>query len=196
MVTHIVLAVTTFAVTNMDDLLILSLYFANPAYKTKNIILGQYSGILVLIGISLSGFFLGKFLDEKWISLLGLVPLVIGIKELIILAKHSNTTVISEDILQTKTTFQFVSVAVITIANGGDNIGVYTPLFATVSPVLLVMYISIFLLLTSLWCFLGHFFVNHPVTRGMFARYGKAVMPFFLILLGLFIMKDFFFSVL
>ena len=128
MFSHLSLAFVTFVVTNIDDLLILSMYFASPKYKVKNIVTGQYLGISALIVISLVGILFGEFLDDRRISLMGLFPIFIGIKDLIALRKQGDE---EERVQQQKSKFQFLSVAFVTIANGGDNIGVYTPLFAT-----------------------------------------------------------------
>ena len=187
MLSHIGLACVTFIVTNVDDLLILSIYFASPKYKTKNIVAGQYLGIITLVLISLSGVLLGEFVDKRWISLLGILPILLGVKDL--LQKRENDS--DDEIQNSKSTFQFLNVALVTIANGGDNIGVYTPLFANIGTEYVLLYGLIFMMLTALWCFLGFWFVSHPRVKVVFARYGKVILPYFLILLGLFILKDF-----
>lgn len=186
MLTHIGLAIATFVITNIDDLLILSIYFANGRFKTRSIVAGQYTGIIVLVLVSLSGIILGEFLDKRWISLLGIFPIFLGIKDLV-KSKHDE----NEDSDQsTRTRFQFINVALVTIANGGDNIGVYTPLFANIDSGYVVLYIGIFMVLTAVWCLLGYWFVSHKTVKGAFAKYGKLVLPFFLIGLGLFILKE------
>ena len=49
-----------------------------------------------------------------------------------------------------------VTVAVVTIANGGDNIGAYAPLFAAQSGIERVGTVALFTLLTGLWCWAAH----------------------------------------
>ena len=126
MIPHIGLAVVTFVITNIDDLLILSVYFAAPTYRGRNIVVGQFFGIVTIILISLTGVVLGNFLSDRWISLLGLLPIIVGVKELL-----SDEGEESEDISIKPSNLQFLNVALVTIANGGDNIGVYVPLFAS-----------------------------------------------------------------
>jgi cadmium resistance protein CadD (predicted permease) len=186
---HISLAFVTFVVTNLDDLLILSMYFASPKYKTSNIVLGQYLGIITLTVVSLVGVLLGGFVDQRWVSLLGLVPIFLGIKDLIALRK---TDEVDDEVQESKSKFQFLNVALVTIANGGDNIGVYTPLFATTEIQYVAMYALVFMILTAAWCFLGYWTVSHPRVKNVFAKYGKIILPFFLIILGIFILRDFF----
>lgn len=188
MLNYALIGVITFVVTNIDDLLMLSIYFAAGEYKTKNIVSGQYLGITTLILVSLSALLLNQVFETRWISLLGIFPLLLGLRG--ILWKKNDGEPSSTETDRSK--FQFLNVALITIANGGDNIGVYAPLFATTPTVYTIMYIGLFLLLTGVWCFLGYYSVSHPLVKGVFSTYGKIILPYFLILLGLFILKGFF----
>jgi cadmium resistance protein CadD (predicted permease) len=185
------IAIITFLLTNIDDLLILSVYFANREYRTRNIVIGQYVGIATLIIISLLGLVLGELVPERWVSLLGIFPIFLGIKELLSQNK-SKSGGNDDETIQQRSNFQFVNVALVTIANGGDNIGVYTTLFATAEREHIPLYIMIFFILTGFWCLLSYYLVAHPLVKTVFSRFGKRMLPFFLILLGLFILKDLF----
>ena len=76
-------AVVSFAATNIDDIFILTLFFAQRNLRGWHIVLGQYLGLAALVAISLVGFFARFIIPETWIGLLGLVPIFIGIKKLI-----------------------------------------------------------------------------------------------------------------
>jgi cadmium resistance protein CadD (predicted permease) len=190
MLKHFGLAIVTFIVTNIDDLLLLSLYFASSRYKTKSVVVGQYAGILFLVGVSMLGLLLGKILDPQFVSLLGLLPIYIGIKALFAFRKNDEDSKQGKS-GQPKESFQFLSVALVTIANGGDNIGVYAPLFATTPIHFIYLYVLLFLALTGVWCVLGYWTVKHPTVKNLFSNYGRTILPIFLILLGLFILQDF-----
>jgi cadmium resistance protein CadD (predicted permease) len=190
MLSLIGIAVSTFIVTNIDDLLILSFYFASSGYKFKNIVLGQYLGIVTLIGISFLGFFLNAILEYQWISLLGMLPVFLGIKDLVRPRGQKN----SDQELPTETSlYSWLNVATVTLANGGDNLGTYTPLFANLDLRSALIYVFIFLALTALWCFFAYYLVRHPILKKIFSTYGKAALPVFLILLGIYIMRGFVF---
>ena len=181
------LGVATFIVTNVDDLLILTLYFSSPLYKVRAVVLGQYLGICSLIAMSLVGFLAGMIVAPHWVSLLGILPLILGIRALA-LEREKNE---GGDISSAHTKFQFLNVAFVTIANGGDNIGVYIPLFANADFYQVVVYCVIFLILTALWCLLGFYFVKHPLVERAISKGGNRILPVFLIFLGLFILRDF-----
>jgi cadmium resistance protein CadD (predicted permease) len=190
MIPHIGLAVATFVITNIDDLLILSVYFAAPTYRGRNIVVGQFFGIITIIFISLSGVVLGNFLSDRWISLLGILPIIVGVKELL-----SDEGEESEDVSVKASKFQFLNVALVTIANGGDNIGVYIPLFASLPDSSYVsLYVISFLFLTGVLCYLAFYLTNHPKIKHAAETWGHKILPYFLILLGVFILKDFLFS--
>lgn len=75
-------AVTMFMVTNLDDLFILTLFFANKDFNAKHVILGQYLGVIALILISTLSYFLKFVIPVRWIGLLGILPILIGLKNL------------------------------------------------------------------------------------------------------------------
>jgi cadmium resistance protein CadD (predicted permease) len=184
---HLILAFSTFAITNVDDLLLLTFYFASGRYKTQLVVMGQFLGIGILIGVSLLSVLLGTFVPDKWISLLGILPILLGIREIV--QKHD-----SHDRPEAKAAHRFgpvFQVASVTIANGGDNIAVYAPLFARTPVNVLPLYVITFLVLTALWCVTGFYFVSHQRLKENVANYGSKIFPYFLIALGAFILLDF-----
>jgi cadmium resistance protein CadD (predicted permease) len=80
-------------------------------------------------------------------------------------------------------------VAGVTVANGGDNLGVYIPLFAKELAVVPV-YATIFAVMTAVWCVVGYGFVNNPVAGHHIRRYGHVMLKFVLVGLGLYILSD------
>ena len=70
-----------------------------------------------------------------------------------------------------------------TSANGGDNIGIYTPSFAIRSAHEIIVVALVFVVMTSLWCFVAHAIVNHPKLGSPTRRYGDRMIP--VVLVGL-----------
>src|SRR3989440_7063955 len=80
LVSTILIGIIAFITTNIDNLLLLILVFSQPDFRKRHIVIGQYLGFIVIIMVSMLGFF-GKFLlPLAWIGLLGLVPIIIGIR--------------------------------------------------------------------------------------------------------------------
>jgi cadmium resistance protein CadD (predicted permease) len=185
--------IAAFIASNIDDTFILILLFSSLSYQNRHIFVGQFLGIGVLIVISTLGSLIAFVLPPFVIGLMGLIPIAIGIKRLIEYQKRDQTT-------GKKKTFQdnerqslipFLTVSAITISNGGDDIGVFTPLFAkynTANEVFTL--VTIFMAMTLVWCIITYYFVNHPLIASRIQRFGNIVTPFVLIGLGLYILAD------
>lgn len=195
-------AISSFVATNLDDILILMFFFSqvNAQLRPRHIIVGQYLGFTFLIVASLPGLLGGLLVPKAWIGWLGIVPIVIGIKQLI---ERNNETeefsLVTEAHHHKKATFpwlaRFISLptynmAIITVANGGDNIGIYVPLFARSSLTEFAIIVAVFYLLIGVWCWLAYHLTRHPVVGKIINRYGQAIVPFVLIGLGVFIILE------
>lgn len=85
---------------------------------------------------------------------------------------------------------QVCSVAAVTFANGGDNIGIYVPLFASSNGWSLLVIMSVFFLLVGLLCYAAYQFTRQRAIADALTYYGNALVPFVLIGLGIFITWD------
>lgn len=85
-------------------------------------------------------------IPEKWVGFLGLIPIYLGIR-LFILSDEEDDGAILPGLGKFNTFFQ--SVAFITFANGGDNIGIYVPFFATLNSGELVITVITFLIMVA-----------------------------------------------
>jgi cadmium resistance transport/sequestration family protein len=188
------IAIVSFIATNLDDLFILLIFFAHPDYNNPQIVIGQYLGISALILISTLAYFFKFVIPATWISLLGILPIIIGLKRLLDLRKKDRNDD-SEVKIENKSYSRFmnlpiISVATITFVNGGDNIGIYTPLFATLSIYQLYFVILIFLIMIGVWCFIGYRLINHRMLGGAIRKYGHIILPFALIFIGILILTQ------
>ena len=189
----ILTSIIAFASTNIDDLFILTLFFGDKRYKPIDIFLGQYFGIIVLIGISVTGSLIDNFIDGKYIGILGLFPIYLGVRQIISLIKGVKGENDEEELAQKEKTSSktgAMSVAMVTIANGGDNIGTYVPLFAALSTLDRLIMIILFLVMTMIWLTTAKYLTTHPLLAKAISRYGHIITPIVLCLLGLFILKE------
>ena len=63
-----------------------------------------------------------------------------------------------------------------TAANGGDNIGVYMPLFATRTISATAIIVTVFMIMTALWIGITHRLVSHPTLGAPIRRYGHVAV--------------------
>ena len=121
---------------------------------------------------------------------MGIIPIIIGIKNLVEYYKKNkelDTNSSSKNKLTRTTKFSTpslfsLSVATVTFSNGGDNIGIYTPLFASNNTIgQIITLITIFMIKTAVWCNIGYYLVNHSFLANRIQRLGHLVLPFVLI---------------
>ena len=198
----IVAGITSFSATNIDDIIVLMFFFAqiNAIFRVRHIIVGQYLGFTAIIIASLIGFFGGLIVPKAWIGSLGLVPIIIGISKLLKLNQAQEEVQAVSDVNQANTSRtsiithllspQTFNVAAVTFANGGDNIGIYVPLFASSDPLSLVVILSVFFLMVGVWCYFAYLLTRHPQIVRILSRYGHAIVPFVLIGLGIYILSE------
>ncbi|MGW4994631.1 cadmium resistance transporter [Streptomyces mirabilis] len=182
-----------FTVTNIDDILILALFFAQGAGhrgSTRRIVLGQYLGFAAILAVAVAAAFGATFLPEAAIPYLGLLPLALGLKAAWQAWKDRREGGGGEEEQAKEGGPSPLEVAAVTFANGGDNIGVYVPVFATAGIGGMGVYAVVFLVLVAVWCFAGRFFATRPVVARALARWGHILLPLVLIAIGLLILIE------
>jgi cadmium resistance protein CadD (predicted permease) len=189
------IGVAAFAATNIDDIFLIIMFFSSSIFPVRQVVLGQYLGIGLLIGISALGSLIPLIVPPYIIGLLGIIPIVLGAKRLVqIVRKEDKVSTSIHAIQKTNNTWNkqylsFLAVAAITFSNGGDNIGVYTPMFAQYSSVGQMTTLTVVLMaMTGVWCIAGYCLVNHPLVASKVRRIGHIVLPFVLIGLGIYIL--------
>jgi cadmium resistance protein CadD (predicted permease) len=188
------LSVSAFVATNIDDLFILMVFFAKCSYPKPQIILGQYVGMGFLLGVSLVGSLIALVIPHDLIGLIGLFPIAIGIKELVELRNSDDDVKIVDQLSKNrwKTYLPFLSVATITFS-GGEEIGIYTSIFATNdSPSEIITIFAVVMILTGVWCGIAFYLVKRSFLAAQLRRVADRVLPFVLIGLGIYILIEVF----
>ncbi|MEU9015162.1 cadmium resistance transporter [Streptomyces sp. NPDC048479] len=180
-----------FTVTNIDDILILSLFFAQGAGhpgSARRIVIGQYLGFAAILAVAVAAAFGATFLPASAIPYLGLLPLALGLKAAWQAWKHHGDEDDEQEAAEGGP--KALEVAAVTFANGGDNVGVYVPVFATAGVGGMSVYAVVFLILVGVWCFAGRFFATRPVIAKALSRWGHILLPLVLIAIGLLILIE------
>jgi len=123
-------------------------------------------------------------LPPPYLRLLGLVPLAIGVVKFPALFRSYSTNVREQDRVTTRGRHMW-GVAALTVAGGGDNIGLYLPLFATHSSRERLVIMVVFLVMTGAWCLLASWLTYHRVLQSHLQRWGSRLLPIVLIALGI-----------
>ena len=83
--TSIVTAIIAFVAVNIDEFIVLVVFFArvdHTDFKNIHVVTGQLVAFTIIFIISAFGMVFGMFLDMQYVALIGLLPLFIGIYEL------------------------------------------------------------------------------------------------------------------
>jgi cadmium resistance protein CadD (predicted permease) len=179
-----------FAVTNVDDIVLLALFFGRAGGDRdaeRRIAVGQYvgfGGIVLVSVVAASGL---RLLPEEAAAYLGLLPLALGVRAALAAWRERGA---GDDEPPAATGLGVVSVAGITFANGGDNVGVYVPVFTTATAAEVGGYVVVFLVLVGVWCAVGLRLARHPVVAAALARWGHVLLPVVLVVLGVVILVE------
>ncbi|MDL4813423.1 cadmium resistance transporter [Actinomadura opuntiae] len=168
----------------MDDIIVLTVLFlssrAGGTLRPWQIWGGQYAGIALLVLVSVVAALGLTVVPDDWVGLLGLVPFALGVKGLIAAVRARNDGGNASPAVATG----LVSVAGVTIANGADNISVYTPVFRTIGTGPTVVTICVFAVGVALWCFAASWLGSHKKIIEFVERYGQWLVPAVFIVIG------------
>jgi len=190
MISSALQAIGLFLVTNIDDIIVLSLFFARGAGQrgtTAKIIVGQYLGfggiLLASLAVTLGA---GLFLPDDAIPYFGLIPLLLGVYAAWKVWRNGD----DDDETMAERPVSALVVAAVTFANGGDNIGVYVPVFLSVGTGAVVAYCVVFLALVIVLVLAAKFVATRKPIAEVLERWEHILFPLVLIGLGLVILVE------
>lgn len=191
MISSIVQAIGLFIATNIDDVVILSLFFARGQGQpgtTRRILVGQYLGFLGILGAAAAPAFGAQILlPEAILPYFGLIPLGLGLWAAWQAWRNRGEDDDDEAQLEGKRV-SIWAVAAVTFANGGDNLGVYVPVFVSVSWGAVLAYCIVFLALVAVLVFLAKWISSRKPIAEALERWEDILFPAVLIGLGIVIL--------
>ncbi len=182
MAKSIITSVIAYISTNVDDILILMLLLSQVRGVAKGrLITGHFLGVGLITVISMLGALGLQKLPVKYTGLLGIVPIILGIRAWFDRDGDEGTGTAAPGVL---------GMAMITLGNGADNIGVYLPLFTALTNTERIVAIGVFILMTALWVRLAQSFATLPKLKAIIEKYKTILIPIVFISLGVFIVLD------
>jgi cadmium resistance protein CadD (predicted permease) len=184
------IGIAAFIASNIDDTFILILLFATPSLLARNVIIGQYLGIVLLVIISSTAALIALAIPEFAIGLMGIIPIIMGTKRLLELREKPK----GREQNAKKSYLSSLAVTAITVSNGGDDIAVFTPLFAKYNGVFeFTVLVTLLMIMTGIWCLVTYYFLKHTFMASRVNSLSKFVSPFALIVIGAYIILDTFY---
>ncbi|MDH6576807.1 cadmium resistance transporter [Kitasatospora sp. MAP5-34] len=174
-------AVLAFLGTTVDDLIVLTALFmarrSRGSPRAVAIIAGQYAGFGAVLGLALLGAAGLRILPDRWVGLLGLVPIGFGVCGLWRLRGDPQH-------IPPAPASTAPRIAIIVFANGADNISVFTPLFRTLHATGSLLATALFLALIGLWCGVGALLGAHGALVAGLGRVSHWLIPAVFITVG------------
>ncbi|MDU1052115.1 MAG: cadmium resistance transporter [Varibaculum cambriense] len=195
----LVQALVLFVATNIDHLALLALWFVhgqNRPGTTARICAGQYVGFGVILAVTVVlSAISGLVIPQEYLRFLGLIPLALGIKAAIgeIRERLSAEEDDDEDEGEAQLKGKKVSVgavALVTMANGGDEVAAYLPVFALSTWWQIALFSAVFLVLAGVLLALARFITGRMGLAEVLERFEAIIFPSVLILLGVLILAD------
>ena len=192
----IISAIGVYISTSIDYLIILFILFAQLSQNKQkwHIYAGQYLGTGLLVGASLVAAYVVNFVPEAWmVGLLGLIPIYLGIRFAIVgegEEEEEEEEEIIERLEQSKANQLFWTVTLLTIASGGDNLGIYIPYFASLDWSQTLVALLVFVIGIIILCEISRVLSSIPLIFETIEKYERIIVPLVFILLGLYIMYE------
>ncbi|MDN6140638.1 MAG: CadD family cadmium resistance transporter [Tetragenococcus koreensis] len=190
----IISAIGVYISTSIDYLIILIILFAQLSQNKQkwHIYAGQYLGTGLLVGASLVSAYVVNFVPEAWmVGLLGLIPIYLGIRFAIVgEGEEEEEEEIIERLEQSKANQLFWTVTLLTIASGGDNLGIYIPYFASLDWAQTLVALLVFAIGIIIFCELSRVLSSIPLISETIEKYQRIIVPLVFIPLGLYIMYE------
>lgn len=189
--------------TTFDDNIYLTSFFGRVSrtFRPRHVVVGEFLGLTILISVSLVGFFAGMIVSDMWVGLLGVLPIMIGIHQLMSKEDDDESNDVIEEVEKVHTEVgrprikqslwstirdpKTHRVTAVHVSNGGNNVAVYIPLFASSSLPSLGVILTMCYMTIGFWCFCSYNLTRFPGISVLIARYGRKIAPFVLIYLGI-----------
>ena len=190
----IISAIGVYISTSIDYLIVLIILFAQLSQNKQkwHIYAGQYLGTGLLVGVSLVAAYVVNFVPKAWmVGLLGLIPIYLGIRFAIVgEGEEEEEEETIERLEQSKANQLFWTVTLLTIASGGDNLGIYIPYFASLDWAQTLVALLVFAIGVIIFCKLSQVLSSIPLISETIEKYTRIIVPLVFIPLGLYIMYE------
>lgn len=193
MIQTVLSAIAVYISTSIDYLFILMIIFSQ-SYTRKGlfqIYSGQYIGTGILVAVSLFAAYVLNFIPQDWlIGLLGLIPIFLGVRIALLGESEEEEGKVVEKLEQRGSTRLLWIVTLLTIASGGDNLGIYIPYFTSLSFSEILVILIVFFISTFLLCQISYKLVKISFVSETIEKYERIIVPVVFIGLGLYIMLE------
>jgi len=190
MIAIIPIAAGAYAATNMDNFILLVALLARYRNHTSYVVAAYLASMLIF---GFVGLWIGKAANiapVEYLGLLGFVPISIGVVELIQLRRGRAKVTLAKNESDDGARKVFMTTLSSQLGNGADTIVIFGVLFIDSAPSADILTIFTLLAMGVVFVFVGIYAVRHPALCEWIDRYAYRVMPFVLIIVGVYIVAN------
>jgi cadmium resistance protein CadD (predicted permease) len=195
------LVLSSFAATNLDNLLVLVFLLGNAAHRKTPVLLGFITSVTAVVSVAAFGVVIGVLVDPAQIGYLGLAPIAMGCYLLYqqrrpVPAENEDATGgalpnLDENLRSRAGAAKiWFGSSVLMLSNSGDSVAVLLPLVAESGFVALVLIFGLYLAASLLWCALALSIASRPGLAARIQRYGLKLVPWVVMLVGVYVLLD------
>ncbi len=192
MIKTIFTALITYLATSIDEIPVLFMLYTKKDNqgRSKTITIAYFIGTFILVALSLfSAFGIGK-IPEKWIiGFIGLVPLLMGLK-LLIKGEQEDDEGDKTFASANKYKTLLVQIIAITLGLGADDLGVFIPLFVTLTGIQIILMLLVFAIGTALLCTISYQLTQIVELTEFIEKYERYIVGIVFAGLGIIIMTE------
>jgi cadmium resistance protein CadD (predicted permease) len=184
------IAAGAYVATNLDNFILLVSLLARYRNHTSSVVAGYFTCMLIL---GFVGLWIGKAANiapVEYLGLLGFVPISIGAFELIQLRRGKAKVTVAQEKSVDGVQKVFMTTLFSQLGNGADTIVVFGVLFIDSMPSADILTILTLAAMAVIFVFVGIYAVRHPALCDWIDRYAYRVMPFVLIIVGVYILAN------
>lgn len=190
LITLTTLVVSTFAVTNLDNLIILVFLLGQSPNARQHVLMGFVAAVILVIAVSSVGILIGTLLSPSLVGYLGFGPLLIGIYILyqqLRSTENKSTAVISAMGAPSRV---WLTTVVLMFSNSADSIAVLLPLLAESGSMPTLLIVSIYLLTSILWCAISIKIASNAGLAKRINDRGEKLVPWVMIAVGIYVLSN------
>jgi cadmium resistance protein CadD (predicted permease) len=190
LITLTTLVVSTFAVTNLDNLIILVFLLGQSPNARQHVLMGFVAAVILVIAVSSVGILIGTLLSPSLVGYLGFGPLLIGIYILyqqLRSTENKSTAVISAMGAPSRI---WLTTVVLMFSNSADSIAVLLPLLAESGSMPTLLIVSIYLLTSILWCAISIKIASNAGLAKRINDRGEKLVPWVMIAVGIYVLSN------
>lgn len=188
-ISGIILGISAYISTNIDNLFIL-LTIHSDRYASKIRVLSGYAAWVVLMLASMLVFSLVRdFIPVNFLELLGIIPLLVGLQKLYTLFREKEDKN-NQPLKKPAADIGALAVLTILTANSGDTLTVFVPLIMESELMVAIIIGAAFILISCLWYIISIRIVRHSFVSDFTHRYGKYIVPFAMMAIGIYILSN------